>query len=278
VSAVDAGPTPLISVIIPTLRSAELLPGALDSLAVQTCRDFEVVVCDGGSDDGTADIARGRAATLPALRVEAQPDAGIYDAINRGIGLARGEWVLVLGSDDRLHAADTLERAAAALRCSQADLVHGDVRMMAARRTGAIAGRRYAGPMPLVRLLRTNICQQAIFYRRSLFERLGGFETRYKVWADWAFNVRAAFAVPVQWIDLVVADYANTGLSARRRDILLREEFPEMIRREFEARAGDPTLKPAARHLLRQARKLLRRGRWREAVRQLETWARVRFV
>jgi len=76
VSTAEVRPTPLISVIIPTLRSAALLPGALDSLAAQTCRDFEVVVCDGGSGDGTADIARERATTLPALRVDAQPDAG----------------------------------------------------------------------------------------------------------------------------------------------------------------------------------------------------------
>lgn len=272
-----AGPmTPLISVIIPTLRSATLLPGALDSLAAQTCRDFEVVVCDGASDDGTADLAAAYSTGLPALRIDSRPDAGVYHAINRGVALARGEWVLVLGADDRLHAADTLAQAATALRVSRAGLVHGDVRVMADRLGRVAAGGRYAGPMPLARLLRTNVCQQAIFYRRSLIERLGGFDTRYRLWADWAFNLRAAFAVPVEWIDLVVADYAATGMSARQNDPVLQAEWAELIRLEFEAHAGNPALEPLARHLLRQAWRLLRRGRWREASRQVGTWARVR--
>jgi glycosyltransferase involved in cell wall biosynthesis len=272
------GPTaafPLISVVIPTFRSAALLPAALDSLAAQTWRDFEVVLSDGGSDDGTIAVAEARAAALPALRIDSRRDAGVYDAINRGFEQARGEWVLVLGSDDRLHAADTLERAAAALRASAAEWVHGDVRMMADGPDGVPAGGRYAGPMPLARLLKANICQQAIFYRRRLWQRLGGFEPRYRLWADWVFNLRAAFEAPPQWIDLVVADYAATGMSARASDTVLQAELPELIRREFAARAGDAALKPLARHLLRQADALRRRGRWREALRQIGTWLRV---
>jgi glycosyltransferase involved in cell wall biosynthesis len=268
---------PLISIVIPTFRSAALLPGAIDSIAAQTWRDFELIVSDGASDDGSADFARRRAAELPALQVDSRPDTGVYDAINRGIALARGQWVLVLGSDDRLHAPDTLARAAAALRVSRAELVHGDVRMMAASPDGVPAGGRYAGPMPLARLLKANVCQQAIFYRRTLWQRLGGFELRYRLWADWAFNLRAAFEAPPEWIDLIVADYAATGMSARQSDAVLQAEMPELIRREFAARVGDPTLKPLARHLMRQADALRRRGRWREAWRQIGTWARVRW-
>lgn len=273
----SAAAPPLISIVIPTFRSATLLPGAIDSLAAQTWRDFELIVSDGASDDGTAELARSRAAALPALQVDSRPDSGVYDAINRGIALARGQWVLVLGSDDRLHAPDTLAQAAAALLTSSAELVHGDVRMMAASPDGVAAGGRYAGPMPLARLLKANICQQAIFYRRGLLQRLGGFEPRYRLWADWAFNLRAAFEAPPQWIDLIVADYAATGMSARQSDAVLQAELPELIRREFVARTGDAALKPLARHLLRQADALRRRGRWREAFGQLGTWVRVRL-
>jgi glycosyltransferase involved in cell wall biosynthesis len=159
---------PLISVVIPTFRSATLLPGALDSLARQLWRGFEVIVSDGASDDGTPELARAYAGSLPALRVDSRPDSGVYDAINRGVAQARGEWVLVLGSDDRLHANDTLARVAPLLQSTTAEWVHGDVRMMAASPDGVAAGGRYAGPMPLARLLKANICQQAIFYRRRL--------------------------------------------------------------------------------------------------------------
>jgi glycosyltransferase involved in cell wall biosynthesis len=272
-----ADTSPLLSVVIPTFRSAVVLPAALDSLAAQQWRGFEVVLSDGASDDGTLEIARAWADRLPALRVDSRPDAGVYDAINRGVSLARGEWILVLGSDDRLHAPDTLARAAAALRASVAEVVYGDVRMMQDSADGVAAGDRYAGPMPLVRLLRANICQQSMFYRRRLLERLGGFDQRYRIWADWALNLRAAFEQPMQWIDLVVADYAATGLSATRSDPVLQQELPELIRREFAARAGQPGVRAASRHLLRQADALRRRGRWREAGRQLATWLRVQL-
>lgn len=276
-AAFDAGATPLVSVVIPTFRSALLLPGALASLAAQRWRGFEVLISDGASDDGTLAVAEAWAGRLPALRIESRPDTGTYDAINRAVAMARGQWVLVLGSDDRLHDPDTLARAAQALRTSAAEVVYGDVRMMHAAADGVPAGARYAGPMPLERLLRANICQQSIFYRRRLLDRLGGFDLRYRVWADWALNLRAAFEQPMQWIDLVVADYAATGLSATRSDPVLQDELPELIRREFAARKGDRSLRPLSRHLLRQADALRRRGRWREGLAQLATWFRLRL-
>lgn len=273
----DAAEAPLVSVVIPTLRSALLLPGALESLAVQRWRGFEVLISDGASDDGTVAVAASWAKRLPALRIESRPDSGTYDAINRGVAMARGQWVLVLGSDDRVHGPDTLACAADALRASTAEVVYGDVRMMHAGAGGVPAGARYAGPMPLERLLRSNICQQSIFYRRRLLARLGGFDLRYRVWADWALNLRAAFEQPMQWIDLVVADYAATGLSATRSDPVLQHELPELIRREFAARAGDRSLRPLSGHLLRQADALRRRGRWREVAAQLATWCRLQW-
>ncbi|HEY2977178.1 MAG TPA: glycosyltransferase, partial [Burkholderiaceae bacterium] len=107
---------PLVSFIVPTFDSQAHLARALQSLADQTCRDFEVVISDGASLDDTVLVAQSFAANLPSLTIDSQPDQGVYDAINRGIGLARGDWVLVLGSDDRLHAPDTLATLAAMLR------------------------------------------------------------------------------------------------------------------------------------------------------------------
>jgi len=99
---------PLVSVVVPTMNSEAVLGGALQSLAGQVFRDFEVIVSDGASRDGTLALARQAAPAMPALVVDSRPDRGVYDAINRGVALARGDWVLVLGSDDRLHAPDTL--------------------------------------------------------------------------------------------------------------------------------------------------------------------------
>lgn len=267
------GKAPLVSIIVPTWHSAAVLGGALASLAAQTWREFEVIVSDGASSDGTLDVAREAAPMLPALVVDSRPDGGVYDAINRGLALARGDWVLVLGSDDRLHASDTLAAAAPVLRASRADVVHGDVRVMAAGSSLRVAaGARYAGPMPLARLLKENLCQQSVFYRRSLFSVIGCFEPRYRIWGDWEFNLRAAMRAEFEWIDLVVADYAATGMSDTRADPVLADDWPEIVRRALVERGADPRLRPVHRVLLRQADMLRRRGRWRDAGRQVGSW------
>lgn len=272
-----AAAAPLLSVIVPTFNCRAALGHALDSLAAQVARDFEVIVSDGASTDGTPELARERAATLPACTVLSRPDRGVYDAINLALDAARGHWVLVLGSDDRLHSPATLEQAAPWLRHAAADVVYGDVRFMGANALGVAPLGRYAGPMPLHRLLRANICQQSIFYRRSLFARLGRFDLAYPVMADWDFNLRAAFDGPMQWIDLIVADYAGTGLSAQRRDLVAMRGIPEMVRREFVRRRADPALRPHQRILLRQADTLRRLGHWGDAVRQLGSYAWLRW-
>ena len=269
--------SPLLSVLVPSFNSAALLPGLLESLAAQTWRGFELVLSDGGSNDGTPALVQAAAASLPAVQVDSRPDGGVYDAINRGWARCRGDWVLVLGSDDRLHASDTLARAADALQHSAAALVYGDVRMMAANTNGVPAGGRYAGPLALEGLVTSNICQQSIFYRRGLHAELGGFDLRYKLHADWDFNLRAAFRHPLQWIDLVVADYAATGMSAQRDDLAFSAAAPEWLRAELWRQRTNPALRPLRRRLLRQADALRRRGDWGGALRQVGTWLRLRL-
>ena len=266
---------PLISVIVPTFNSAALVGQALASLAAQTWRDFEVVVSDGASSDSTLAQVERYADGLPALTELSRPDRGVYDAINLGIAAARGHWCLVLGSDDCLHAPDTLARVASHLADTTAALVYGDVRMMADNGHRVPPGGRYAGAMPLPRLMRANICQQSIFYRRSVFDALGGFSLDFPLMADWEFNLRVAFEFPTQWMDLVVADYAATGMSAQRVDIDAEAAIPEMIRQQLLSRAAQRDMWPLQRVLLRQADGFRRRRQWRAMARHLFSYGRL---
>lgn len=93
--------TPSLSVITVTLNCEPLLPGLLESLLAQSDPDFEWVVVDGGSRDATIEIAR----RFPSERatIVSGRDFGIYDALNKGVAAAHGEYYLVLGADDRLR-------------------------------------------------------------------------------------------------------------------------------------------------------------------------------
>jgi len=272
-----AGARPLISVIVPTWNSAVLLPQALQSLAAQTFRDFEVVVSDCASSDGTLAAARQFLHSVPRLVIDSRLDRGVYDAINRGVMISSGTWLLVLGSDDTLHAPDTFARVAAALQADDVvEMVYGDVRMMADNLCGVPAGGRFAGPITLSWLFAANVCQQCIFYRRSLYDVLGGFNERYRLYADWDFNLRAAFRGNTRWIDVVVSDYAATGMSATADDTVFRGDMPELVRQEFLCRAADRWLWPHQRRgLLKTARQLRKQRLWRAWGLQLWAYARL---
>lgn len=257
----------LISVIVPTYNSEAVVGEAIRSLAEQSFRDFEVILSDGASSDQTVRMVEGLAASLPHLVVDSRPDTGVYDAINRGVRLSRGTWLLVLGSDDRLHSTSTLHQIAAFLHdAGPAKLVYGDVRMMGVNLCGVPPGGRYAGPLPITRMIETNICQQAIFYRRSLFDEMGGFDERYKLYADWDFNLRATFAGVTKWVDVVVSDYAATGMSAGGVDTLFMADMPELICRQLVQRPGQRELWPLQRRVRSLANKLRKRGLWRPAL------------
>lgn len=200
---------PMFFIIIPTLNVAAVLPACLDSIARQTCGDFELVLVDGGSTDETLDIANIFAPNLgERLIIHRDTDQGVYDAMNRGVDLATGTWLLFLGADDSLYEADTLARVAAFIgEHEPSDLVYGDVIMRS-------TNFRWGGAFDLDRLLfKRNICHQAIFYRRGLFGTIGPYNLRYRVLADWDFNIRCFSnpALVTRYMHVVVASYNEFG-------------------------------------------------------------------
>ena len=248
---------PTFSIIVPTLNAAATLQACLDSIARQTYSDFEVVLVDGGSTDATVDIAKSFAPSLDTrLVIHCGPDHGVYDAMNRGIGIATGAWLLFFGADDTLYEADTLARVAAYIGDHEpSDLVYGDV----IRRS---SGFRYAGAFDLDRLLfEANICHQATFYRRELFDGIGPYNVRYRVCADWDFNIRC-FSNPAlvnRYMDIVVAHRNDmTGLWATKGP---DKEFKKRLPRFFLASALE-TLGRALTILMRKEDRRLALRQW----------------
>ena len=214
----------LISVVMPTLNCTSLLAGSLGSLAAQTCRNFEVIIVDGGSGDDT--VAEARRQLEPfgiECRVIIAPGTGIYAAMNLGIAMARGQWLYFLGSDDRLYSPDVFETMAPYLQLSKANLVHGEAWIEK-------PGYLYGGEFSLRRLLERNISHQSIFYRRSLLiSRRIGYNESYPIYADWDLNLKVLSFGSFQFIRVPVAVYSCDGFSAGRID--------ERFMREKEANA-----------------------------------------
>ena len=215
---------PLFSIIVPTLNVESTIAACLGSIARQTCLDYEVVLMDGASQDRTlAIVAEHEPQLAGRLSTHVGQDEGIYDAMNRGVALARGQWLFFLGADDSFYQDDVLARIAVFLgQNPSCHLAYGDVIMRS-------DGSRYGGVFALDTLLfRRNICHQAIFYRRELFAHLGPYNLRYRIWADWDFNIRCFSnpALVARHLDIVVANYNDTGGLSQREDPELQKRLP----------------------------------------------------
>lgn len=222
---------PLISVITPTLNSGAKIAGTVTSILSQEKGLYEFLVIDGGSTDDTLAHVRAQG---PALRCLSEPDEGVYDAMNKGIRLTSGEFLYFLGAGDRLLPG-VLKAVAAEIRklpCQGKDsrptLLYGNV-------DWSSYSRPYDGRFNRFKLLRRNICHQAIFYQRSVFERLGFYNTKYRLLADWEFNIRCFNdqGVHKRYIPLRIADYEARGKSATTPDLTFYAEFPSLIRQQY---------------------------------------------
>jgi len=208
----------LLSIIIPTYNSDKTLVRCFKSLVSQTFKDFEVIVMDGLSTDNTVAIAESFGSLLPHLIIKSEKDEGVYDAMNKGIALANGEWIYFLGSDDELFDQNVLSDVFLKNKdiVIQSDFVYGNV-------NSTHLGDGYDGEFDSLKICLTNICHQAIFCRKMIFEEYGCFDTRYFIHADWEFNIRCFFkdSIRKSWIEVVVANYATGGLSSMKDDDFL---------------------------------------------------------
>lgn len=220
----QASGTPRVSIVIATYNPGAALEETLRSIYAQTWRDYEIVVIDGGSSDGTPDFLRNQGDRVSSWISEA--DEGVYDAYNKGIELARGEWVYFIGAGDVLAGDNVLERVFSSP--IRGNLIYADVLL-------GRGGRRYDGKFSRFKICRRNICHQAIFYHRSLFQEVGKFEKKYRILADRAFNMKCFGDRRVRpvYLDMVVAVFQRGGLSDAGPDCEFDEDRLSMIREFF---------------------------------------------
>jgi glycosyltransferase involved in cell wall biosynthesis len=228
---------PLISVITTTFNSGEKIAATVASVLSQQKGLYEFLVVDGGSTDGTLAHLRAQG---PVLRYLSEPDEGIYDAMNKGIRLTSGKFLYFLGAGDRLLPG-VLEAVAAEIRklpaqTSRPTVLYGNV-------NSSHYSRPYDGRFDCFKLLRRNICHQAIFYQRSVFERLGFYNTKYRLLADWEFNIRCFNdrGIRKRYIPLRIADYEGGGKSITTPDLAFYADFPLIpLLTHFEFLLYDP--------------------------------------
>lgn len=224
-----------ISIITATYQCAPTVGACLESVAAQTYPDREQIVIDGASMDGTLAVLRARQAQLAVLVSE--PDQGIYYALNKGLARASGEVVGVLHGDDVYGDAEVLARIAAAFADPMVMAVYGDLEYVSQSDPTRVVRHWRAGPFEPARLRRGWMPPHPTLYlRRSVYERLGGFDTRYGIAADYDLMLRvlSRLAGRVVYLPQVLVRMRLGGKSNRNlKEIVLKSwEDYQILRRQ----------------------------------------------
>lgn len=175
------------SIITVTYNASAVIDATMKSLSEQTFKDFEHIVVDGASADDT--VERVRSYSLPRTTIVCEPDDGLYDAMNKGIRLAKGEYMIFLNAGDTFYDADSLHVIADTAKRTHADVVYGQTKMVDAQ--GRIVGERHLmAPQHLTFGSFSRgmlVCHQAFVARRRIVHE---YDTRYRFSADYEWCLR----------------------------------------------------------------------------------------
>lgn len=208
------------SIIIVTYNAANDLQACLDSISNQSNPLLEVIVVDGGSQDGTVDILKKNNGKV--TKWISEKDLGIYDAMNKGLKLITGEWVYFLGADDTL-----LPQFSEMLRALENSntIYYGSV---------MTRGGKYLGHLTSYGQAKIGICHQAIIYPKIVFDKYS-FDLRYKISADHHLNMKcwSDKAFDIQFVDYIIANFNHTGISSIQKDALFEKHKAALILQYF---------------------------------------------
>ncbi len=214
-----------LSVITVVYNAADRIEETIRSVITQDYEDIEYIIKDGGSDDGTYDIARRYADEYPYIKLISGPDKGIYDAMNIAAGMAGGDVMEFLNAGDRFASGDVVRTAMEVLTSTGSDIVFGD--LMYENRDGTTDIRTYPQSCAkrIYYLTGDVINHQVIFAKREL---LSGkpFDTSLKICADREWMMRIGAYTPhlkMTSLGFVVAVYPLDGASVVNKDRYRKE-------------------------------------------------------
>jgi glycosyltransferase involved in cell wall biosynthesis len=232
---------PLISIVTITYNAKSEIVPTVASVSRQTFSNFEHLIIDGASTDSTLQLARANG--VPDLKILSEPDKGLYDAMNKGLKMAKGEYILFLNAGDAFHEDTTLEDYAEAAH-DGADIIYGDTIIVDSMRT-VIGPRHLYAPKELTFDSFSEgmlICHQAFMVRKEIAPL---YDLRYRFSADYDWTIKCIKrSNPSRCVNLnkVTIEYLSDGLTDKNHGASLRERFEVM-------RCHYGFVKAVARHL-----------------------------
>lgn len=220
------------SVITINYNNKEGLEHTIESVLSQTNKDYEYIIIDGGSTDGSMDVIKTYQDHITYWLSE--KDQGVYHAMNKGVAHAHGDYLIFMNSGDRFYSPDVLS----SLYEYQEDIICGKVLKGDSSRPSG----HHKQIISLVDLMRASLPHQAMFIKRELLLK-HPYDEKYKILSDWKFSIETIIFDNCSFrnIDIIVANYDTTGISTnsngllpKERELILKELFPPRITIDYE--------------------------------------------
>jgi glycosyltransferase involved in cell wall biosynthesis len=208
----EAREMPLVTVITAVLNAVGTIKDCIESVLLQDYPNIEHIVLDGGSSDGTIDVLRQYDDRIALWKSE--PDLGIYDAWNKGLLEARGEWICFLGADDEFLPGAVSAYMALATKNPQAEYLSSKVKVIHPSGYSRILGSAWTW-----RKFSKAMCTFHVgnMHHRGLFDRLGTYDTSYRIVADYELLLRARDQLNTAYMPVITAMMRAGGVSGTRK-------------------------------------------------------------
>jgi len=213
---------PLISIITVVFNGEKYLEETIQSVINQSYDNVEYIIIDGGSTDGTLDIIKKYESQIDYWVSEG--DEGIYDAMNKGMGISTGDYLLFLGSDDTLR--NNLLEISRYMLCSDT-IYYGNVYCIKSEKI-------YNGKYNKYKIMLSNICHQSIFYPMGVYKK-HKYNLKYLILSDYNMNICLMNTYHFKYVNFIVSNYNDgEGVSSNFKDdnfdtdklILFKENLP----------------------------------------------------
>lgn len=204
-----------VSLITVCFNAESLIENTLQSAANQTFKNFELVIIDGGSTDAT--LSKVKAFDQWIGTCISEKDKGIYDAMNKGVKAAKGEYVYFLNAGDSFYHNGVLEEVFGNGSRAHADFIYAKVETL-----NEPTGINYLNGKPVnLKMFYSHypICHQSVFAKKDLFEKLGYFNLRFPLVADseWFIRVFKDPSVRTEYLNKIIAYYDIQGATYHKR-------------------------------------------------------------
>lgn len=214
---------PILSIIIPTFNSRLSLRRTLQSIINQKWDKFEIIVIDGGSLDGTIEIITNRDYDKKISYWVSEPDNGIYQAMNKGIKQAKGEWIYFLGSDDRFCNDEVLMNLSLENITNDVDLIYTNT-IYVNNNGDFVINKQEPKKISSYFLFTNNICHQGLIARKRLFLEIGYFDESLKIKSDHDFQLKCYFNnKKFEYKNIFLSEYCIEGFSGNNIKKLRKE-------------------------------------------------------